>query len=326
MHAIQIHRAGGPDVLTYDTVPDPTPGPDDAVVRVEAIGINFGDTLLRRTPPPSFPTPFIPGAEAAGTVVHAPSSSGVREGDRVVAPLFATGGLAGGYAELVALPAHDLVPLPASIPPAIGVALATQGLTALHLLLDYPVRDRTVLVHTAAGGIGTLLVQLAKLHGAARVIGTASTDEKRALARRLGATDALDYTSSTWADELRAIVPAGPDIIFDSAGGDITATSLELLAPRGTIVVYGAASMSLTFTPAQITRLMFGAQRIGGFTASAALAEPGRLRTSMRELFDLVERGSLEVIIGGTFPLARAADAHRALESRATIGKLVLVP
>lgn len=326
MHAIRIHRPGGPDVLTYEIVLDPTPGPDDAVVRVETIGINFGDTLVRRTPPPALPVPFIPGAEAAGTIVHAPSTSDLREGARVVAPLFATNSITGGYAELVTLPAQHLVPLPASLTPAVGVALATQGLTALHLLLDHPVRDRTVLVHTAAGGIGTLLVQLAKLQGAARIIATASTDSKRALALRLGATAALDYTSASWADELRTLAPSGPDIIFDSAGGEVTATSLELLAPRGTIVVYGAASMSLTITPAQITRLMFGAQRIAGFTASAALAEPGRLRASMLELFELVERGALEVIIGGTFPLARAAEAHQALESRATIGKLVLVP
>lgn len=329
MKAVTLSRYGGPEVLTYQEVPTPEPGEGQVLVRLEAIGLNFGDTVIRQGLHPYASLPAIPGSEAAGVVERlGPGVTGVAVGDRVAAPLWMGGRLEGAYAEAVAVDARLLVPLSEAISFEQAAAVTLQGLTALWMLAQVPATGRTVLVHAAAGGAGSLLVQVARLKGARRIIATASTPEKLALAQRLGADIAVSYAEPDWPGKVRAATDGrGPDVIYDQVGGEVLRLGFELLAPRGTLAIYGTSSNRLeAIDPGQIRGLIARNQSVVGFSGWPLLGEQELLRTSLEELFGLVHSGRLEVLIGRRYPLAEAAEAHRALGARETTGKVLLVP
>lgn len=323
MRAIEFTSFGGPEVLRPVERPRPTPGPGEALVRVAVIGVNLAETLQRQdryavTPP----LPAIPGSEAVGWLeALGPGASGPAIGTRVAAPLFAAGRFLGGYAEYVTLPAEWLAPLPDGLDFDQAAALLVQGLTALYLLRQAPPAGRRVLVTAAAGGVGSLLLQLARRAGAAEVLAAASSAEKLDFARRLGADRGFDYSQADWTRDLPA-----PDLVYESVGGAVTPALLQALAPGGRLLIYGALNIqSFQLGVPELLGLIFRNQWVGGF-ALAPLLDPAGLKAGLAELFALALSGALAVTIDGRFPLAEAAAAHRALESRATRGKLLLVP
>ena len=242
-------------------------------------------------------------------------------------PLFATGATGGGYADHVVVDAGLVVPLPDAVAFETATALMIQGLSALYLTRQIPPKDKTVLINAAAGGVGSLLVQLARRGKARHIIAAASNADKLAFARTLGADSGVDYTRPDWVEAVRAATGgAGADIIYDSVGGDVTRSCLTALAPGGELVVYGALNIqSFAFGVPELLDLIFRNQSLTGF-ALPTLLTPEGLKAGLAELFALAARGELTVTIGGRFPLEGAADAHRALEGRGTTGKLVLVP
>jgi NADPH2:quinone reductase len=307
--------------------PTPTPQDGEVLVEVEAIGVNFSDTLIRQNRYAVTPTlPAVPGIEVAGTVAGK-DTRGLPVGTRVAVPLFATGAVGGGYSDHVVVNADLAVRLPDTLSFDAAVALMMQGLTALYLARLITAPGKTVLVNAAAGGVGSLLVQLARRAGASRVIAAAGSLEKLDYVRSLGADAAVDYTKPDWVDAVRtASGGIGPDIIYESAGGAVTYGSLAALAPGGRIVIYGALNIqSFALGVPELIGLIFKNQSLTGF-ALPTLLTPGGLKTGLTELFNLAVRGELKATIGGTYPLAHAGDAHRALEGRLTTGKLLLVP
>jgi NADPH2:quinone reductase len=220
-----------------------------------------------------------------------------------------------------------VVPLPDAVSFEIATALMIQGLTALYLPKQVSPAGKTVLINAAAGGVGSLLVQLAKRSGAKTLIAAASSQEKLAFARSLGADVGVDYTKPDWVDAVRAATGGvGPDIIYESVGGDITMQSLTALAPGGELVIYGALNIQrFALGVPELVNLIFKNQSLTGFALPTLLTAEG-LKTGLSELYPLAASGELKVTIGGTYPLERAAEAHRALEGRGTTGKLVLVP
>jgi NADPH2:quinone reductase len=309
--------------------PTPVPGTGEVLIKVEAIGVNFSDTLIRQNRYAVTPAlPAVPGIEVAGTIASVGKDTrALPVGTRVAVPLFATGAATGGYADYVVVKADLLVSLPDAISFSAAIALMMQGLTALYLARLITAPGKTVLINAAAGGVGSLLVQLARRAGASRVIAAASSLEKLDYVRSLGADVAIDYTKTDWVDAVRAASGgSGPDIIYESAGGAVTHGSLAVLAPKGQIVIYGALNIqSFALGVPELINLIFKNQSLTGF-ALPTLLTPGGLKMGLAELFDLVVRGDLKVTIGGTYPLDRAGDAHKALEGRLTTGKLVLVP
>ncbi|KPH80978.1 quinone oxidoreductase family protein [Bosea vaviloviae] len=327
MRAIQLSRFGGPEVLEMVEIQPPTPGAGQILVRIHAAGVNFADTLMRQdryamTPP----LPSIPGSEYSGTVeAVGPDVSGIVVGERVAAAAFAAGAHFGGYAEYAVIDANYAVPIPGELNFEEATALMVQGLTALHLVRQAPPAGKSILVNAAAGGVGSLLVQLAKRAGAKAIIAAASTPDKRDFARSLGADFVVDYTQPDWAETVRNHVPGGPDIIYESVGGDVTKASLRALAPLGRIVIYGALNIqAFQLGVPELLSLIFNNQSLSGM-ALVPLLTPENLAGDLRELFDLAVKGELKVTVGGSFPLANAGDAHRAIETRATTGKVVLL-
>lgn len=330
MRQVQFSRFGGPEVLEIIETPTPQPGRGQALIRVRAAGINFAETLLRQNRYAVTPElPSVPGVEVAGTVENLGEDcvGGLAVGMRVAAPLFATGAMAGGYADHVVVDARILIPLPDALSFETATALIIQGLTALYLPKQVSPAGKTVLVSAAAGGVGSLLVQLAKRAGAKTVIAAASSREKLDFARALGADVGVDYTKPDWTEALRAANGgAGPDIVDQLVGGDVTLQSLTVLAPGGALVIYGALNIQrFQFGVPELLGLIFKNQSLTGF-ALLTLLTPDRVKSGLAELFDLAARGELEVTIGGAYPLEAAAEAHRALEGRGTTGKLVLTP
>lgn len=329
MKAIQISRFGGPEVLEIVEIAKPNPAPGQVLIRVGAAGINFAETLMRENRYAVTPElPSILGTEVAGIIESLGDGvEGLAIGTRVAAPLFAGGAFFGGYAEYVLINAGLVAPLPDALSFEDATALMVQGLTALYLTKQAPPKGKTVLVNAAAGGVGSMLTQLARRAGAETVIAAASTTKKLDFARSLGADVGVDYTKSNWAEQVRtASGGRGPDIVYESVGGMVTKVSLEVLAPRGELVVYGALNIQdFNFGVPELLTLIFKNQSVTGF-ALAPLLTPECLRTGLSELFELAVRGLLKATIGGTYPLTRAVDAHRALEGRLTTGKLVLVP
>jgi NADPH2:quinone reductase len=328
MIAVEMRRFGGPDVFELVTRDTPMPGPGEALVRVAAAGVNFADTLLRQDRyVVTAPLPAVLGNEVTGTVEAV--GEGVdasRVGTRVAGALFAVGAL-GGYASHVRLDARYLVPLPDALSFDDAAALMVQGLSALYLTRQASPRGKTVLVSAAAGGVGSLLVQLARRAGARIVVGAASTLAKRDVALSLGADAVIDYTAADWVEQARAATGGvGPDIVYESTGGSVTRRSLEALAPLGELVIYGALNVhDFDFTSRELVGLVFKNQSLKGF-ALVPLLTPSRLREDLGALFELARDGSLRVTTGGVYALERAGDAHRALETRATTGKLILRP
>ena len=329
MRQVQFDRFGGPEVLDIVEKPTPIPGSDQILVRVQAIGVNFAETLMRENRYAVTPDlPAVPGTEVAGVVERLGDKvAGLTVGTRVAVPLFATGAVTGGYSDHVVVNAALAVPLPEGISFETATALMIQGLTALYLVRQVPPKDKVVLVNAAAGGVGSLLIQLAKRAGARAVIAAASSKAKLDLARTLGADHGIDYTKPGWDEAVRAVSGgSGPDIIYESVGGDVTKTCLSVLAAGGEIVIYGALNIqSFNLGIPELVSLIFKNQSLTGFAFSTLLTSDG-LTSGLSNLFDLAASGLLKVQIGNTFALKDASLAHQAMEARATTGKVVLIP
>ncbi len=323
MKAIRIHSLGGPEVLRYEDVPDPVPGPGQALVRVEAAGVNFIDVYFRtglyKDPVP----PFVPGQEAAGTVVAlGPDVSEVAVGDRV-----AYTGPQGAYAELAAVPAARLVKLPESLSAKQGAAAMLQGMTAHYLACStYPLKpDDACLVHAAAGGVGQLLCQIAKLRGA-RVLGTTSSEEKARLAREAGADEVILYTEQDFAAEVKRLTGGrGVQVVYDGVGKATFDKSLDSLAPRGMMVLFGAASGPVPPLDPTVLNTK-GSLYLTRPSLFAYIASREELMQRAGDVLGWIAAGKLRLSIGLELPLAEAAEAHRALEGRRTTGKVLLIP
>ena len=322
MKAIRVEAFGGPEVLRLGEAADPSPEPGEIVVRVEAAGVNYIDTYHRTGLYPN-PLPLVPGLEGAGVVTaRAGDVTLFREGDRV-----AWSTALGSYAEKLRLPASKAVAVPAGADPRTAAAVMLQGMTAQYLTAStFPLaKGHTCLVHAAAGGAGLLLVQMAKARGA-RVIGTTSTEAKAALAREAGADDVILYTQQDFLAETKRLTNGrGVDVVYDGVGKDTALTSLDCLAMRGMLVLYGNASGPV----APIDPLLL-AQKGSLFLTRPQLFHHVADRKSLEErasgVLAATASGRLKVRIERDYPLAEAAEAHRALESRKTSGKLLLVP
>lgn len=322
MRAIRVHETGGPEVLKLDDVPDPTPGSGELLIDVEAIGLNFIEIYQREGQYP-MPRPFIPGAEAAGTVRAV--GSGVSEfkpGDRVVSQ-----SVKGAYAQRAIVPAERAVRIPNDIDTKLAAAVWLQGLTAHYLSHStFPLAsgDRALL-HAAAGGVGLLLCQMAKMRGA-YLIGTASTEEKRRLARNAGADEMIDYTTKDFAEETRRFTEGkGVQVVYDSVGKNTFDKSLDSLSPRGMLVLFGQSSGPVPpFDPQILNRK--GSLFLTRPTLNHYVATREELVSRATDLFGWMQAGRLVVRIGAEFPLAEVADAQRALAGRHTTGKVLLIP
>jgi NADPH:quinone reductase len=323
MKAIRVHEVGGPEVLTWEDVPDPVPGEGQALVRVEAAGVNFIDAYFRTGLYKGPALPFILGQEAAGTV--AALGAGVTEvavGDRV-----AYTGIHGSYAELAAVPASRLVKLPDGVSAREGAAAMLQGMTAHYLTVTtFPLKEGDAcLIHAAAGGMGQLLCQIARMRGA-RVLGTTSSEEKARLAREAGADEVILYTEQDFAAEVKRLTGGrGVQVVYDGVGHDTFEKSLDSLAPRGTMVSYGQASGKVP--PIDITILNTkGSLYLARPSLTHHIATPEDLRWRASDVLGWIAEGKLRLSIGLELPMAEAAEAHRALEGRRTTGKVILIP
>jgi NADPH2:quinone reductase len=322
MKAIQVRQNGGPEQLVYTDVPNPTPGANDVVMRVEASGVNFID-VYHRTGLYKTELPLVPGVEAAG-VVESIGSEVIdwQPGDRVAYAM-----KPGSYAELVSVPAASLVALPEGIDARTGASLMLQGMTAHYLVKStFPLKPGdTALVHAAAGATGMLVVQLAKLAGA-RVIGTVSTEAKAETARAAGADEIINYATEDFAKRARELTAGrGVDVVYDSVGASTFEKSLESLRIRGMLVSFGNASGAVPkFEPALL------AQKGSLFLTRPSLAQYVATREELTwraaEIFEAVQSGQLKVTIDRIYPLSEARQAHADLESRKTSGKLLLLP
>ncbi len=314
MRAVQIQEFGGPEVLKVVEIDDPVPSDDEVVVEIARTGMNFADTHQRENDYlAKAELPLIPGGEIAGRTA---------DGRRVAAVI-----PNGGYAEKVAVPRASLVPIPDDVSDDQAAGVLLQGLTAWALLRvsGRVERGESVVVQAAAGGTGTLAVQLAKRLGAGRVIALASTPEKRELTMRLGADVAIDSRS----DELgAAILEANGgkqvDVVLEMSGGSAFDECLSVLAPFGRLVTFGIASREPNAVKSQ--KLMRTSRAVVGFWIVHLLQRPDLLEQGITELLEAVASGKLEVVIGGRYGLSNVAEGHRALTARATQGKLLLDP
>lgn len=326
MKAVQFTRFGPPDVLELVELPVPEPGPSEVLIRVHAAGVNFFDVLMRADRYAATPDlPMFPGVEVAGIIERAgPGADRSLIGTRVAVPLFAIGRGSGGYAEFAAVDGGAVVPLPDAVSFEAAAALMVQGLTALHLLRRSSVRGKIVLVNAAAGGVGSLLLQLARRDAAKMVIAAASSDEKRALSLSLGADHAADYTAPGWQEDVKRLTGGlGVDIIYETVGGAFSRAAVDVLAPCGELVL--AAMGRFGLEAADVEHMLDDNQSIKGFSLLPLLTPEG-VREDLAALFELAAAGALTVTDGGRFPLHQAAEAHRAIEERRAVGKVVLVP
>jgi NADPH2:quinone reductase len=322
MKAIRVNAAGGPEVLRLEDVPDPVAGPGQAVVRMEAIGVNFIEVYQRKGQY-TMQMPYTPGAEGAGTVVAVGDGvTQLRVGDRVGSET-----LKGTYAELATTRADRLVRLPDAVDSRVGAAVMLQGITAHYLATStYPLqRGDRCLIHAVAGGVGLLLCQIAKRRGA-WVVGTTSTPEKARHARDAGADEVILYTQQDFvADVKRLTGGKGLQVVYDSVGKTTFDGSLDCLAPRGMMVLFGQSSGPVPPLDPQILNRK-GSLFLTRPTIAHYVATPEELAARASELFGWIAEGWLHVHVERTFPLAEAAQAHRALESRGTVGKVLLIP
>ncbi len=320
MKVIRIHHYGGPEVLSYEDMKLPDPKHGEVRVRIEASGINFVDIYQRKGLYP-VAVPFTAGQEAAGVVdAIGPGVDGVRAGDRV-----AYASALGSYAEYAVVPAWRLVPVPDRISSLQAAAVMLQGMTAHYLACStYPLKPGdSALVHAAAGGVGLLLVQIAKKRGA-RVIGTVSTKEKAQLARQVGADEVILYTQSDWDAEVHRITGGkGVQVVYDSVGITTFEKSLNCLQPRGFMVLYGQASGPVPPVDLQILNTK-GGLYITRPSLTQYTAGRAELLERTDDLFQWMLKGELTVRIDTVVPLAQAADAQRKLENRSTMGKVLL--
>lgn len=323
MQAIRLSRFGAPDVLEPVELPVPVPTEGEALIRMQAAGVNYFEVLMRQDRYAVTPElPMVLGVEVAGIVETL--GSGVTTpaiGTRVAAPLFAMG-RAGGYADYAIADATLLVPLPDDLSFEAAAALMVQGLTALHLLRRSSPQAKSILVNAAAGGVGSLLIQLARSAGARQVIAAAGSADKLDLARSLGADTGVDYRSADWVDQvLAATAGEGVDIVYDLVGGAQTGACLAVLAPAGELVC--AAMGRFELGRPEVEALLGRNQSLKGF-ALLPLLTPETLRADLGDLFAQAVAGSPKVVVDGSFPLDRAAEAHERLQSRRSVGKVVL--
>jgi NADPH2:quinone reductase len=322
MRAIQITQTGGPEVLVYSEVPTPSPGAGEALIRVEAGGVNFIDVYFREGRYPAA-LPLIPGQEAAGTVVEVGAGvTSVKVGDRV-----AWCGIPGTYSEFAVASAARLVHVPDGVTTTQAAAALLQGMTAHYLAHStYAIQaGDDVLIQAGAGGTGLLLTQMAKKLGA-RVFTTVSTEEKAELSRNAGADEAILYTSVDFAAEVKRLTAhAGVPVVYDSVGKSTFEQSLTCLRPRGTMVLFGASSGAVP--PFDLIRLStMGSLYVTRPTLKDYIASRADLESRAADIFRWTGDGSLKLKVDYTYPLKDAAQAHRDLESRKTTGKVLLTP
>jgi NADPH2:quinone reductase len=323
MKAIRVHTLGGPEALQFEDIPEPQPKEGEAVVRIEAAGLNFIDCYFRTGLYKGAALPFTLGQEAAGTVTAV--GAGVTEvavGDRV-----AYAGVQGAYAELAAVPAARLVKLPAGVSTRQGAAAMLQGLTAHYLACStFSLKEGDVcLVHAAAGGVGQLLCQVAKIRGA-RVLGTVSTEEKAALARAAGADEVIRYDQVDFAAEVKRLTGGhGVQVVYDGVGRATFDKGLDSLARRGMMVLFGASSGPVPPFDLSILNPK-GSLYVTRPSLGHYIATTEELQRRAEDMLGWIAEGKLKVNIGLELPLAQAAEAHRALEGRRTTGKVLLIP
>ena len=322
MKAIRIHETGDPEVMHLEEVEIPTPTQDQVLIKVAAAGVNYADLAQRRGAYLTRTrTPMTMGFEVAGTIAaHGPGASAPPVGTRVIAFV------EGGYAEYAIASAATIIPIPDTLDFTHAAAFAVQGLTAYQTLRESGRLQpgESVLVQAAAGGVGTLAVQLARLMGAGKVIGTASNEQKLELVRSLGADAAINYTQDGWVEQVKkATGGRGVDIVLEVVGGSVTDQCLQALAPFGRLVVIGAASGERAQFSA--VQLMYKNLSVVGYWLTSWLSRPDRIAAATIELMQYLASGNLQIIVGQTFPLADAAEAHRAITERRTTGKVVLL-
>lgn len=324
MKAVQLKEYGGPEVLEMVEIEKPVPSGREVLIEIKAIGVNYADTARREGQyVVKTPLPFIPGAEIAGIVASVGDKvTSVKPGMRVVTLIES-----GGYSEFALADERSLIPIPEQLDYQNAVALPLQGLSAYHVLrtMGRLEKGESVLVHAAAGGVGTLAVQLAKLFGAGKVIATASSSEKLELARQMGADVLINYSESNWVEQvLEATGGKGVDVALEMVGGDVFQKTLKCLATFGRLVVFGAASGEQS--KMYPSSLMARNQSVIGFFLPQIMRKPELLQPSLVELLSYLGEGKLKLTIGGVFPLDEAANVHRLLQSRKTTGKLILEP
>jgi NADPH2:quinone reductase len=323
MRAVRVNETGGPEVMHLEELEEPGPKEGEVLVKVAAAGINYGDlaqrqgTYLTRTR-----TPMTPGFEFAGSVVAVgPGVTSPSIGTRVVA--FGDG----AYAEYALAQAATAIPIPDALDFTHAAAFPVQGITAYQLLLE-SARLRageSVLVHAAAGGVGTLAIQLAKLLGAGTVIGTASSASKLELVRRLGADAGINYGEENWVEQVKKETGGrGADVVLEMVGGEVANKNLQCLAHFGRMVIYGAASNQIAqFSGVQ---LMYKNQAVIGYWLTAWIQQrPESIARAAAQLMQYIAGGKLEIIVGQTFPLTEVVAAHQAIAARKTTGKVVLL-
>lgn len=322
MQAIQVSKTGGPEVLSLVDLPAPKPKADEALVNIKAAGINFIDVYVREGRYPT-PVPFVCGQEGAGVVTEVGNEvTTIKPGDRV-----AYTSVLGSYAEYAAVPASRLVKIPDELDFEQAAAAMLQGMTAHYLLhSSYPLKkDETALIHAAAGGVGLLLVQMAKKIGA-RVIATAGTQEKAQLARDAGADECIVYTEADFETETRRLTDgAGVHVVYDGVGKATFDKDLNVLRPRGYLVLFGGSSGAVP--PFDLIKL---SQKGSLFITRPTLAHYSATREELEwranDVLQSIARGELKLRIHKVYPLAEAEQAHRDLEGRKTTGKLLLKP
>lgn len=322
MKAIRIHNYGGPEVLTQEDIAVPEPKAGEARVKLAAIGLNYID-IYQRTGLYPLQTPFTLGMEGAGIVeAIGDGVTEVKTGDRVAYAM-----ILGSYAEYAIVPAAKLAPLPANVDYKSGAAIMLQGMTAHYLTHStYPLkRGDTALIHAAAGGVGLLLIQIAKMLGA-RVIGTVGTEAKAQLAKQAGADDVILYTQTDFLAEVKKLTAGkGAHVVYDSVGATTFDKSLDCLRPRGYIVLFGQSSGPVApFDPGKLAAK--GSLFLTRPSLAHYMLDRNELLQRANDLFNWTASGKLKLRIDGTFSLLDAADAHRRLEGRKTTGKVVLVP
>lgn len=322
MHVVRIHQHGGPEVLTYGEVPTPEPATGQVRIKIAAAGLNYIDTYHRKGLYP-VSLPFVPGVEAAGVVdAVGPDVEGIAVGDQV-GYVFQPG----SYAEYNIVAADNVLPIPEQVELQTAAAALLQGMTA-HFLTHsaFPIQPgHTVLIHAAAGGTGQLLVQMAKQRGA-RVFGTVSTEEKAALAREAGVDEVIFYTQEDVAATVKRLTDGrGVEVVYDSVGQATFESSLDCLRPRGYMVLFGQSSGPVApFNPQILNAkgsLYLTRPSLGHYVATRE-----ELLERSADVFNGIVAGTLKLRIDRTLPLAESAAAHEALESRATAGKVLLIP
>ena len=322
MKVIQFDRVGGPEVMHVAEAPKPQVAPGMVLVKNRAVGINFADVLFRQGQyaiAPHFPD--TPGFEAAGVVeAVGPGVEHLKPGARVAIIAMKA------YAEYSLAPAQVAIPLPEFLDFEQGAAFPIQVLTAWHMLhtSHHASAGQTVLVHAAAGGVGIVAIQIAKAAGA-KVIGTVSSESKAALARKYGADEVINYATKDFADELMRLTGGkGVDLILDAVGKPTFEKGLKCLKPFGHLILFGRAGGAPD--PLNTTALFEKSIKVSGFALPVVSRLPETMRRGIEGSLELMREGKLKVLVGKTFPLAQAAEAHRYMESRQSVGKILLIP